>query len=354
MIKHFVKTSLQDSSKGTVKETIQTSKSLILKYPCSSSFNCTPYVLKLSAGVYKFECWGSKGEGWEYEDKKSNPGLGGYTSGTLYISKPTQFFVYIGTIGFFNALKSFTTIGSTYAAPGGATDVRLKYSEDWWDNYSLISRIMVAAGGGGAEWEASVGGNGGGIQGGSSVSAKLNIGSEVYEEQCPGATQTSGSSECQNFTISISGVATTCYPSYGSFGSAGTTQPVNGYDYGAFGGGGYYGGTSYQYAFAGSGGSSFISGHEGCDAVKDQSEVIEHTNQSVHYSHFVFWNTEMIPGNETMPLPESQSGKNIHNGEGAFRITLLMYQCQCTYKRSLYYSLIPTLFIIISFSINNS
>mgnify|MGYP003762511417 CR=1 FL=1 len=50
---------------------------------------------------------------------------------------------------------------------GGATDVRLVSTEEWYDNVSQISRIMVAAGGGGAEWAGFKGGNGGEIVGGS-------------------------------------------------------------------------------------------------------------------------------------------------------------------------------------------
>ena len=320
MIKKFVKISLKDSSKGKINEIIQTQKSIVLNYPCSNSSDCTPYVLTLSKGVYKFECWGSKGGQWIQSGRKSNPGLGGYTSGTLFVSQPTMFYVYIGNVGFFNAVKEIKA--NVYGAfPGGATDVRLTYSENWWDNYSLISRIMVAAGGGGAEWSGSFGGNGGGLTGGESIS---------YVGHCPGATQTNGS-EC----VSVGQYSS----KKGEFGSAGKPEPITMSieDYGGFGGGGYYGGTSYQYAFAGSGGSSFISGHKGCDAVKDQTEPIEHTGQPNHYSGIVFSDTKMISGNETMPLPNDPTKRDIYSDEGAFRITLIMYQYQCTYKRSLYH-----------------
>ena len=349
MIKNFVKISLKDSSKGQINETIQTRKSIVLNYPCSDSSDCTPYVLDVSKGVYKFESWGSKGGEWisSGSGDKSTPGLGGYTAGTLFVPKPTKFYVYIGNVGFFNAVKEMKNdISCIYSPPGGATDVRLNYSEDWWDSYSLISRIMVSAGGGGAEWAASIGGNGGGLTGGESISAKSDLGSQVFSDRCPGATQTSGS-ECISFGSHSAAT--------GEFGSAGKTEPIqyNGIeDYGAFGGGGYYGGTSYPYGFAGSGGSSFISGYEGCKAVKEQSETIEPTDTSYHYSGFVFTNTKMIIGNETMPLPTSPTEEGIHSSEGAFRITLLMYHYQCTSKQSLFSSLIPNLFIIIYLPLN--
>ena len=349
MINNFVKVSLQDPSKGEIKETFQTRNSIVLDYPCTNSHVCTPYVLDLSKGVYKFECWGSLGQQWV---SMSTPGLGAYTSGILYVPKPTKFFVYIGNTGFFNAVKEMeSSVRGCY--PGGATDVRLNYSEKWWDNYSLISRIMVAAGGGGAEWQASIGGNGGTINGGESISATETLGPNVHDEHCPGAQQTSGS-ECPTFSTSYNGGMIQCVAVSGSFGYARKMNPISMNDYGAFGGGGYYGGTSYQYTYAASGGSSFISGHKGCDAVKNQYETIEHTGHPFHYSGFVFTNTKMISGNETMPLPNSIYEPGLHSGKGAFRITILLYHFQCTYRRSLYYSLLPNIFVLICSPIKTS
>ena len=167
MLKNFVTISIKDPTKGTTKENIQTRKSVLLEYPCDNPHVCTPYVVSLHKGVYRFECWGSKGGQWVHGTHKSTPGLGSYTAGTLFLSKATTFYVYIGNTGFFNAVKE--TRATTSAVSGGATDVRLNYSENWWDDYSLISRIMVSAGGGGAEWADSVGGNGGCLEGGEST-----------------------------------------------------------------------------------------------------------------------------------------------------------------------------------------
>ena len=85
MMKNFIKISLKDSTKGQIQRTIQTQKSIVLNYPCKNKHVCTPYVLELSKGVYKFECWGSKG------DQNSKSGLGAYTSGTLFVPKRTNF-----------------------------------------------------------------------------------------------------------------------------------------------------------------------------------------------------------------------------------------------------------------------
>ena len=116
---------------------------------------------------------------------------------------------------------------------------------------------MVAAGGGSSEWSQSIGGNGGTLNGGTSSFDSTYI--------CQGATQTSGS-KCSP----IPSIYGQMYPTSGTFGIAGVVIPISSdsfvLDYGGFGGGGYYGGTSYPYAYAGSGGSSFISGHRGCKA----------------------------------------------------------------------------------------
>ena len=300
---------------GTIARSDETKNSFVLSYPCKSVFNCTPYVLDLKPSTYKFECWGSTSSMWSNAVSHSTPGYGAYTSGVLHVRRQTKFYVYIGTIGTFNAMRDFENVRILEPAPGGATDVRLSVSENWWDKSTLISRIMVAAGAGAAEWKESIGGNGGGLKGGSSLYDTL---------ECQGATQTSGSncSKIQNRNA----VA-------GEFGSAGVIHTVifeNSNDYGAIGGGGYYGGTSYELEYSASGGSSFISGYEGYNAVKNNSSFIEHTGDSVHYSRLFFFDSEMIPGNQTMSLPHGQNQRGIHKEIGAFRLTLVQFQNECT------------------------
>ena len=322
MIHKLVQYSVLDEDLGSPK-VIEKTSSITLKYPCNNVFNCTPYKLVLKPSIYRFECWGSIGSQWETSSK---PGKGAYTRGTIFISKKTEMYAYIGALGYFNSMK-----GAKQAIKGlpggGSTDVRLEKSENWWDLQSLKTRIMVAAGGGGAEWSASIGGNGGELIGNSSISAKSNPGTECYSKVCEGATQTSGK-DCDSYQY-----GDFFYESRtGSFGSAGVLDSDQS-DWGGSGGGGYYGGTSYHFAFAGSGGSSFISGHEGCNAL-NKSEGIEHSNTPFHYSGFVFTETKMIAGNQTMPLPFS-SGKGIWESKegGAFRITLVSLNAISCYRK---------------------
>ena len=224
------------------------------------------------------------------------------------IHKATQFYVYIGATGHFNCVKDdeYPISGQT---GGGATDLRLVATDNWYDKESLISRIMVAAGGAGAEWSNNIGGNGGELVGDSGFYGK---------NECKGASQTSGSDECNTFDRSAP------YP--GSFGIAGVPPPSQ--DHGGIGGGGYYGGTSYDYSYVGSGGSSFISGHKGCDAVMNSTSPIIHSGYNIHYSKLVFTNTKMIAGNKTMPLPSGSEGK-WDSDEGAFKITMFNFMRSC-------------------------
>lgn len=83
----------------------------------------------------------------------------------------------------------------------------------------------------------------------------------------------------------------------GTFGSAG---PTGGSSSG--GGGGYYGGEGgYDVSWSpsgGGGGSSFISGHQGSNAIAKDSTIsnIIHTNQPIHYSKMSFKDSVMIDG----------------------------------------------------------
>lgn len=79
-------------------------------------------------------------------------------------------------------------------------------------------------------------------------------------------------------------------------------------------GGGYYGGTTNDYADvreAGAGGSSFVSGYEGCNAIAEESieNNIIHTGQNVHYSGKKFTNIKILDGNSSeIPTRTSSNG----------------------------------------------
>ena len=272
-------------------------------------------------GTYKVELWGAVGASY---DDRYHGGNGGYTSGLIKLNKGTNLYVYVGGTNICKeGTAGWTFIGyngggaaggenwpnRNFCGGGGATDIRIENAN--WDNFdSLKSRIMVAAGGGGANWYteyySAIGGAAGGLV---SYIGKTNANDP-----------TTGS------------VAPTIYPSSqtsGPYFGKGVNEVTAG------GGGGYYGGNSASWT-GGAGGSSFISGHNGCDAIKEESTEnnIIHTGQSIHYSNLYFTNTLMIDGEgyKWTDKKEEQIGMPSHldnsvimgnSGNGYARITLV-------------------------------
>ena len=259
-----------------------------------------------SAGIYQIECWGaSGGRGWLYSSTPSLStnggtgmwaayGRGGYTAGTIVLTGSEELYVYCGKQGA-NAVASksgtaaaswngggsartASDVNDGAGAGGGASDVRL-VSGNWNDFNSLKSRIMVAGGGGGAATCNGTSQTAGLHAGGLAVSGNLT---PWYANSpwTPVCNQTQG----YQFGTGYSG-------RLGHFGEAG-------------GGGGYYGGVGRtttndaNYWGSCSGGSSFISGHDGCNAVGAGATSANrmHTGQPNHYSGYVFTNTKMIDG----------------------------------------------------------
>ena len=242
-----------------------------------------------SKGVYRIECWGAMG----YKG-----GCGGYVSGYIEFEVDTVLHLYIGGIGTDKQENfSFNGGGPGQRGGGGATDIRIEGGN--WDSFeSLKTRIIVAGGVGGSDWDTDIpekGGAAGGLQGFASL-----------YNQGQGGTQTEGGAGLVN----------------GSFGKGGGTSETSSYGNGC-GGSGYFGGGSsnISYLFGGGGGSSFISGHEGCDAIlsnSTESNIIM-SGQSVHYLNYRFYHTDMIDGNSYMPSPKG-GYENGHCSYGSIRI----------------------------------
>ena len=228
-------------------------------------------------GTYKIECWGASGGG-------AVVGLGsaGYVSGVISLTKNQGLFVYTGQQGnlYENYSSTYMFNGGGYAnqkktnecgcCGGGATDIRTTNGS--WDNSaSLNSRIMIAAGGGGAndnnisDQITSSGSCAGGLTGyaGNSGVSRYN----PYQGR--GASQYSGGAGGPSYSDAQAGGA-------GAFGKGGVgghnTYNTSGNTIkgGSGGGGGLYGGGGssglYSGVWHGGGGSSYISGHPGCAA----------------------------------------------------------------------------------------
>ena len=243
-------------------------------------------------GKYKIELWGAQG-GSDYSGVKAS--LGGYVSGNILLKAQEKLYVYVGESPRYGSMSCYisnpnTAFNSSHfgtcAVGGGATDVRTAIGSDWDDFNSLKSRIMVAGGGGGGIYIGNGGASGGligysGIGFNSTVSHSIGVG---------------GTQNGSSFGKSLR--ATT------------------------MGGGGYYAGNS-GYAANSGGGSSFISGHDGCDAIKEESTEnnIIHTGQSVHYSGMHFTDTIMIDGEgyKWTTVKETYTGMPTHDGTGTMK-----------------------------------
>ena len=100
---------------------------------------------------------------------------------------------------------------------------------------------------------------------------------------------------------------------------------------GGGGGGGYFGGAGGSSALhrdgSGAGGSSFISGHNGCHAFPEKSSEQTSSLTSIHYSGLYFTDTEMKSGDEIFLSPDGQNEKG-HIGDGYIRITSISFIIQ--------------------------
>ena len=222
-------------------------------------------------------------------------GRGAYTSGYIFLEKGTQLYFYIGGKGG-DAIKEDMSLGGyngggmgdhdhgddeADGGGGGATDVRL-VSGDWNNAESLNSRIMVAAGGSGASDVFS------GMPGGNLLSVRTNLKGYSKKLNYVLATQTSG----YQFGVGQSG-------SY-----VRANYPLSG------AGGGYYGGVSIDdnstYDGTATGGTSFISGYAGVNAIAGEDDRT-HTDNTLHYSGLYFIDGKML------------SGVNIGNGKASIK-----------------------------------
>ena len=278
----------------------------ILSYPCESNSVCNPYEVTFRKGLYQIDCWGAG-----YEDEY-RVGYGAHTRGVIYFPFTQKLYLYLGgSFGRFNSMHPDANV-SNGSPSSGATDVRIDRGE-YYEFNSLKSRIMVAGGSGGSDNTDGEFGHGGTINGERGLGnftreSKVSI----PERIAPGGTQTSGG-ECTQ---------TNCIQ--GGFGIA-KSNP-NSPDNGAYGGGGYYAGATYDGFGNGGGGSSFISGHEPCIAV-DKESTADHiipANNSLHYSGLRFYKTLMESGKVTL-----------HNTRGKVEITVLLAEFTCRHQTPL-------------------
>ena len=298
-----------------------------IEFPCINQ----SYVIFLKRGKYKLEAYGASGGGHsdaytlarstdknvkgcldsstvtkykgnvECKEVSSQPGSGGYSSGTIKILHKTAFFVYVGGQGTFQAYNhkggfngggSAFSISNSYNAPygsgGGATDFRAVLD-------SLYSRILVAGGGGGSD---NSDGEFWGSDDGSGGSGGLPSQGFWYD----GKYRDDYSVNSTNgFTF-------------------GQGQKGNGGEYdGAGAGGGFFGGKTYKEIAGnagGGGGSSFAL----CDSVPIPDGEIEATDED---RNLLSKEKYLFNSNSIFSLTDVHFATGIWKGDGLARITIL-------------------------------
>lgn len=272
------------------------------------------------SGWYKIELWGASGGSTTSETGEVRAGgKGAYTSGLIYLVENDEVYFYIG--GTTTNSNGGANGGGAGAGKGmgggGSTDVRIK-SGEWNDDQSLRTRLMVAAGGGGAEGfkEGATGGDAGAVIG---RPGQSNIASSDYTNAGYGSQKGpilvnwinlwEKADKCNSGYISkdsdsVSKIKTAC----GKLGLGGAATNNEG----GGGGSGYFGGgagssDNSTVAGSGAGGSSFIAGYSG-----------------VKYSHRWTGYDEAVYFTENSKIfIDGQMVEGVNEGNGKARIELV-------------------------------
>lgn len=275
----------------------------------------------LTPGRYKLECWGAQGGNSNQSNGTyGNGGKGGYSTGILNVSTNTTIYITVGgqgqngvfntrTAGGFNGGgDGYGTNGSGVGGGGGgASDISLmspvfSYSSYFINNIrdtnSLLSRIIVAGGGGSAGYDvrnnAANGGAGGGTTGQDGLSNRVYHGTGGKQT----TFGTGGSSEEPNR-----------YSVQAKFGCGASAS--NSTDVAPGGGGGWYGGG--LHCDSAGGGSGYV---------YTPTTASNYPSGCLLNSAYYLSNAQTIAGNQSFSSPTGGTETG-HSGNGYVRITKL-------------------------------
>lgn len=275
----------------------------------------------LTPGRYKLECWGAQGGNSNQSNGTySNGGKGGYSTGILNVSTNTTIYITVGgqgqngvfntrTAGGFNGGgDGYGTNGSGVGGGGGgASDISLMspvfshssyFINNIRDTNSLLSRIIVAGGGGSAGYDvrnnAANGGAGGGTTGQDGLSNRVYHGTGGKQT----TFGTGGSSEESNR-----------YSVQAKFGCGASAS--NSTDVAPGGGGGWYGGG--LHCDSAGGGSGYV---------YTPTTASNYPSGCLLNSAYYLSNAQTIAGNQSFPSPTGGTETG-HSGNGYVRITKL-------------------------------
>ena len=275
----------------------------------------------LTPGRYKLECWGAQGGNSNQSNGTyGNGGKGGYSTGILNVSTNTTIYITVGgqgqngvfntrTAGGFNGGgDGYGTNGSGVGGGGGgASDISLMspvfshssyFINNIRDTNSLLSRIIVAGGGGSAGYDVSNNAANGGAGGG--TTGQDGLSNRVYHGT--GGKQTTfgtgGSSEEPNR-----------YSVQAKFGCGASAS--NSTDVAPGGGGGWYGGGLHCDSAGGGSGYVYTS-----------ATALNYPSGCLLNSTYYLSNAQTIAGNTSFPSPTG-STETGHSGNGHVKITKL-------------------------------
>lgn len=275
----------------------------------------------LTPGRYKLECWGAQGGNSNQSNGTyGNGGKGGYSTGILNVSTNTTIYITVGgqgQNGVFNTRTAggFNGGGDGYGTHnsgvggggGGASDISLMspvfshssyFINNIRDTNSLLSRIIVAGGGGSAGYDVSNNAANGGAGGG--TTGQDGLSNRVYHGT--GGKQTTfgtgGSSEEPNR-----------YSVQAKFGCGASAS--NSTDVAPGGGGGWYGGG--LHCDSAGGGSGYV---------YTPTTASNYPSGCLLNSAYYLSNAQTIAGNQSFPSPTGGTETG-HSGNGYVRITKL-------------------------------
>ena len=253
----------------------------------------------LKPGTYTIECWG--GQGGSYNSYIG--GYGGYSKGTITLTKATTVYISVGGAGSSSSTAAGFNGGGTGISSGrgggGATDVRIGQN-------SLYSRVIVAGGGGGAG-VAGANANPCGCGGG-------EYGGDGYYNNTTGS-YTTGQNRSGGSASQTAGGITWNTGAQATFGQGGN---ASGYSCGG-GGGGWYGGGG---AYDSDSDSDGRWGGGGSGYVYTSSTAKNYPNGCLLNSTYYLTNAQTIAGNTSFTSPTG-SAETGHTGNGFCRITNL-------------------------------
>ena len=275
----------------------------------------------LTPGRYKLECWGAQGGNSNQSNGTyGNGGKGGYSTGILNVSTNTTIYITVGgqgQNGVFNTRTAggFNGGGDGYGTHnfgvggvgGGASDISLTspvfshssyFINNIRDTNSLLSRIIVAGGGGSAGYDVSNNAANGGAGGG--TTGQDGLSNRVYHGT--GGKQTTfgtgGSSEEPNR-----------YSVQAKFGCGASAS--NSTDVAPGGGGGWYGGG--LHCDSAGGGSGYV---------YTPTTASNYPSGCLLNSAYYLSNAQTIAGNQSFSSPTGGTETG-HSGNGYVRITKL-------------------------------